>query len=102
MKVTLERDVDVAQFEIAVQHNPDYLVVKVDGEEVSYGYSESTSTIELEDLKEGQTVEITEDTPPLKLEGEAPVLVDEYPTITRIKFKINSLDYIPKPEEEDE
>ena len=100
MKVTLERDVDVAQFEIAVQHNPDYLVVKVDGEEVSYGYSESTSTIELEDLKEGQTVEVTEDTPHT-IEGEAPMIVDTYPTITRIRFKINSLDYMPKAAEED-
>ena len=102
MKITIPQTADVAQFEITAPHNPDNLVVKVDGEEVSYGYSELTSTIELEDLKEGQTVEITEDTPPLKLEGEAPVLVDTYPTITRIRFKINSLDYIPKPEEDDD
>ena len=99
MKVTLERDVDVAQFEIAVQHNPDYLVVKVDGEEVSYGYSELTSTIELEDLKEGQTVEVTEDTPHT-IEGEAPIQVDQYPTVTKMRFKINSLTPLPEVEED--
>ena len=101
MKVTLEQTVDVAQFEITAPHNPDYLVVKVDGELVSYGYSESTSTIELEDLKEGQTVEITEEPPSLKLEGEEPILVDTYPTITRIRFKINSLQPLPQIEDND-
>ena len=99
MKVTLDKTVDVAQFEITASHNPDNLVVRVDGELVSYGYA--NNTVELEDLKEGQTVEITEDTPSLKLEGEAPILVDTYPTITRIRFKINSLQPLPQPEDND-
>ena len=95
MKVTLERDADVAQFEITAQHNPDNLVVKVDGASAEYEYA--NSTVILHDLAEGQTVEIAEDTPPLKLEGEDPIQVDVYPTITRIKFKINSLDPLPEP-----
>ena len=99
MKVTLEQDVDFAQFEIEVQHNPDTLIVTVDSQPATYDYTSGTVTIS--DLKQGQVVEITEGAKHT-IEGEAPILADTYPTITRIRFKINSLDYIPKPEEGDD
>ena len=97
MKITIPRDAEVAQFEIEQELNPNILVVTVDGEEVSFDYSNLTVTIE--NVKEGQVVELTEQ-PVMSIEGEAPMQVDQYPTITRMKFKINSLDYIPKPAEE--
>ena len=101
MKVTLDKTVDVAEFEITAQHNPNYLQVKVDGAVVPFDYAAaggnlSHSTVTLRNLSEGQTVEITEEKPHT-IEGEKPILVNTYPTITRIKFKINSLDSLPKP-----
>ena len=98
MKITIPQTADVAQFEIEQELNPNILVVTVDGEEVPFDYSNLTVTIE--NVKAGQVVELTEQ-PVMSIEGEAPMLVEQYPTITRIRFKINSLQYLPKPPDTD-
>ena len=95
MIVTIPKDADFAEFLITAQHNPNYLVVKVDGVITTFDYEDST--VKLTDLKEGQVVEITEETPSHTIEGEAPIEAIKLPTITRIKFKINSLGYLPEP-----
>ena len=99
MKITIPQTVDVAQFEIEQELNPNILVVTVDGEEVSYDYSNLTVTIE--NVKAGQVVELTEQ-PVVSIEGEAPIETVRFPTWTRIKFRINSLDPLPKPEEDND
>ena len=94
MKLTLPRDADYIQLEITAPHNPDKLVVKVDGVVTTFDYADSTVT--LTDLNEGQMVEVYEETSHT-IEGEAPIEAIKLPNITRIKFRINSLGYLPEP-----
>lgn len=98
MKITLQRDVDFAEFEIVPEHNPENLRVRVDGQLADYTYNNDTRSVVISDLKQGQVVEI--DQPTLTIEGEDPIVVDQYPTVTRIRFKINSLNYLPEPPDE--
>lgn len=98
MKILIPNAADRAEFEIVAPHNQDHLVVTLDGVEVDYTYR--SGTVIIDGVEAGQTVEITEE-PPHTIEGEAPMLVDSYPTITRIRFKINSLEPLPRIEPEE-
>lgn len=98
MKLTIPNDADYVQLEITAPHKPNRLAVKVDGVITSFDYANSTVT--LTDLKQGQLVEVYEETSHT-IEGEAPVEVSTFPTLTRIKFRINSLDHLPEAEVSD-
>ena len=99
MRVTIPKDADVAQFEIDQQLNLDTLLVAVNGIQVPFTYNNLTVTIE--NVKAGQVVDI-EDTSEYELVGEKPIEVHKAPNFTTIKFRINSLDYIPKLEEDND
>ena len=95
MILTMPRDADIVQLEITAKHNPNYLVVKVDNTAIT-NYVYENSTVVLTDLLQGQVVEVKEETQHT-IEGEKPMIVDTYPSMTRISFRINSLDPLPKP-----
>ena len=98
MTFTIPYDVDTAEFAVDVAHNPDTLRVKVDGVTVEHDYS--SSTIFLHNLKQGQVVEVGEQ-PMKSIEGEAPIVATAYPYVTQMKFRINSLDYLPIDREDE-
>ena len=96
MKVTVPSDAEVLELEIVIDHNPDNLVVTIDGEPAEYRYSFKTKTVTIDDVTEGQVVDIySETSEAYELAGEAPIVVNTYPTLQQVKFRINSLDYLP-------
>ena len=99
MKITLPSDADVLELEITIPHSPEKLVVTIDDKPAVYNYSPETNTVSIEDVTKGQVVEIYEQ--PLRLDGEAPIQVTTYPTFQAVKFRINSLDYLPIDRDED-
>ena len=96
MKVTIPNNADLLELEITIPHNPELLKVTIDGQPVVYHYNAQTSTVTVEDVLEGQIVDIySETSEAYELAGEAPIEVNTYPTFQQMKFRINSLDYLP-------
>ena len=94
MKATIPYDAEVIQLEITIPFNPDLLVLKVDGVKTT-NYTITDNVVQLTNLKKGQVINIYEETPSMRLDGEPPIEVNTYPTLQTMKFRIGSLDYLP-------